>query len=112
MKKYKIVLGAAFLPLAVLVYWGWVTVRGGFSARDRPSAVEAFVARNARAMAVPSSDRNRKNPYAATPENLRAGLEHFADHCAVCHANNGSGDTLFGRNMYPKPPDLRGARSQ
>jgi len=34
-------------------------------------------------------------------------LRHFADHCAVCHANDGSGETPFGRNLYPQPPDLR-----
>ena len=32
---------------------------------------------------------------------------HFADHCASCHANNGSGDTPIGRCLYPKAPDLR-----
>jgi mono/diheme cytochrome c family protein len=25
----------------------------------------------------------------------------------VCHANNGSGDTMFGKMMYPRPPDMR-----
>jgi mono/diheme cytochrome c family protein len=37
---------------------------------------------------------------------------HWADHCATCHANNGSGDTLLGRTMYPRPPDMRKAESQ
>jgi len=32
---------------------------------------------------------------------------HFADHCAICHANNGSGNTEIGRNLYPKAPDMR-----
>ena len=39
-------------------------------------------------------------------------MEHFADHCFLCHANNGSGDTSFGKNMYPKPPDMRSAETQ
>jgi mono/diheme cytochrome c family protein len=34
-------------------------------------------------------------------------MEHFADHCATCHAHDGSGDTLFGKGFYPKPPDIR-----
>jgi mono/diheme cytochrome c family protein len=34
-------------------------------------------------------------------------MMHFADHCATCHGNDGSGDSLFGRGLYPKPPDLR-----
>ena len=32
---------------------------------------------------------------------------HFADHCAVCHANDGSGQTAIGQNLYPKAPDMR-----
>jgi mono/diheme cytochrome c family protein len=35
------------------------------------------------------------------------GMAHYADHCAVCHANDGSGDTEMGRGLYPKPPDMR-----
>ena len=37
---------------------------------------------------------------------------HFADHCAICHGNDGSGDTMLGRGLYPKPPDLRAAETQ
>src|SRR5262249_28979075 len=32
---------------------------------------------------------------------------HFADHCAVCHGNDGSGNTEMGRGLYPKAPDMR-----
>ena len=32
---------------------------------------------------------------------------HFADHCASCHANDGSGGTELGQNLYPKAPDMR-----
>jgi mono/diheme cytochrome c family protein len=38
---------------------------------------------------------------------IAEGMEHYADHCATCHANNGSGDTEIGRGLYPKPPDMR-----
>jgi mono/diheme cytochrome c family protein len=37
---------------------------------------------------------------------------HWADHCAQCHANNGSGDTELGRNLYPRPPDMRRQETQ
>jgi mono/diheme cytochrome c family protein len=39
-------------------------------------------------------------------------MEHFSDHCASCHSNDGSGDTLFGKGLYPKPPDMRTAETQ
>lgn len=102
-------------PLLLLGIFGiflWSTLRSGFSAREAPSSAEVAMARVMRGLATPRSAKELKNPVAASPENLRAGLEHFADHCAVCHANNGSGDTMFGRNMYPKPPDLRQALTQ
>ena len=43
---------------------------------------------------------------------LTEALEHYADHCAVCHANNGSGDTPIGRGLYPRAPDMRTAPTQ
>src|SRR4029079_6492459 len=39
-------------------------------------------------------------------------MEHFADHGAVCPANDGSGDTEMGRGLYPRAPDMRLAATQ
>ena len=47
------------------------------------------------------------NPIAASQENFLAAREHFADHCASCHGNDGAGLTEMGRNLYPKAPDMR-----
>jgi mono/diheme cytochrome c family protein len=33
-------------------------------------------------------------------------MEHFADHCAICHGNDGRGATLIGKGLYPKAPDM------
>ena len=94
------------------VAYGIVVVRRGFSARDNPSWLESSIARKTRSMAVPSSARNMKNPVPNTPENLKEAEEHWADHCAICHANNGSGSTTIGKNLYPKAPDMRKAETQ
>jgi mono/diheme cytochrome c family protein len=48
----------------------------------------------------------------ASAENLREGRLHFADHCAICHGNDGSCDTMMGSGLYPKPPDLRLTETQ
>ncbi len=61
---------------------------------------------------MPGDARDRKNTVAASAENIEAGLAHWADHCATCHANDGSGDTTIGRNLYPKAPDMRKAPTQ
>ncbi|HWQ03136.1 MAG TPA: c-type cytochrome, partial [Candidatus Nitrosotenuis sp.] len=85
----------------------WFTARHGFSARENPSALEAFVARSIRSMGVPAEARNAKNPFPATPEILAEARDHFADHCATCHANDGSGQTTLGQNLNPRAPDMR-----
>ncbi len=87
-------------------------VRRGLSARAEPGAVEVAIARAMRLLATPSAVRHRQNPLPATEEALDEGLEHFADHCAVCHANDGSGDSSIGSNLYPKAPDMRAAATQ
>ena len=79
----------------------------GLESRSTPSAFETRVARLARGVAVPADVRGRRNPTASTAESLAEGMAHFADHCAGCHANDGSGATEMGRGLYPKAPDMR-----
>src|SRR5882757_6725276 len=79
----------------------------GLSARATPSKFEIMVARNVRHLAIPSNARLAQNPVLDSPEDLRDARLHFADHCAICHANDGSGQSMIGGGLYPKPPDLR-----
>jgi mono/diheme cytochrome c family protein len=86
----------------------YVIVRGhGFTSRATPGPLETRVARAARRWAIPDEDRKRTNPKPQDAASLKEGMEHFADHCALCHANDGSGNTEVGRGLYPKVPDLR-----
>jgi mono/diheme cytochrome c family protein len=75
-------------------------------------SIEAFVARRLRRLAIPRSARQAQNPVPATPEVLAEARAHFADHCASCHGNDGSGQTEIGQNLYPKAPDMRQADTQ
>jgi mono/diheme cytochrome c family protein len=105
------------LVLIVLVIAGVtaavaVLVHHGISARDQPTALETFVARQMRHLAVPRSERQAPNPVPATPEVLAEARAHFADHCASCHGNDGSGQTEIGQHLYPKAPDMRQADTQ
>ena len=88
------------------------TAAHGFGANAQPTAVEAWAARKARNLALPSSERERPNPIPNTPEVLSEARAHWADHCAVCHANNGSGETEMGKHMYPPAPDMRERETQ
>jgi mono/diheme cytochrome c family protein len=89
-----------------------VTLRGGIGARTEPSAMEAAIARRMRDAAIPAEAKRAANPLPATPAVLADGRAHFADHCASCHANDGSGDTKLGRSLYPRAPDMRKAGTQ
>jgi mono/diheme cytochrome c family protein len=79
----------------------------GLDAMAQPGALETWVARAGRRVAVPSAIRKMTNPTPKSAESVADGMAHFADHCAVCHANDGSGDTEIGRGLYPKAPDMR-----
>jgi mono/diheme cytochrome c family protein len=98
-----VALGAATVAASLLLIR---TLRYGFSAQDEPTRIEHALARAMRHYAVPSELRDRRNPVPLTPEVLAEARAHFADHCAVCHGNDGKGDTAIGRNLYPKAPDM------
>jgi mono/diheme cytochrome c family protein len=107
---------AGAIALAVIVGGGGLiflkTGANGFSARAQPSALEHFAARQARALASPTGARDRANPVADSPEVLSDARAHWADHCAACHSNNGSGDAEMGKHLYPPAPDMRQADTQ
>lgn len=84
---------------------------GGLSARPEPSKLEAELALAARIRALPARYRELKNPVTLDEKSFRRAMEHWADHCASCHANDGSGSQM-GRLMYPRAPDLCAARTQ
>ena len=101
----------AFLSLAAVctvgVWLGYQLFTTGFSAKTEPHAIEVFLARQIRHLAIPIEKRNAQNPIPLSPDVMKESLAHFADHCATCHANDGSGETPIGKNVYPKAPDLR-----
>jgi mono/diheme cytochrome c family protein len=101
------------LVISALAFLGLVAgaatslLHDGLSSRATPNRFEVVVARTARHLAIPSNAQLAQNPILASEEDLRDARLHFADHCAICHGNDGSGQTPFGIGLYPKPPDLR-----
>ena len=103
--RYVVVLAVAVVALiGALVI---VRSMNGFSARSAPSSLERMMATMAREYAVPQRMRGAANPVVFSADIFSEGRAHFADHCAGCHANDGSGDTEMGRKMYPRAPDMR-----
>lgn len=79
----------------------------GLTAKPQPGAIETFAAQRLRNAVIGFRSRDIRDPLPTTDESIAEGRAHFADHCASCHANDGSGDTEMGRGLYPKAPDMR-----
>lgn len=111
------ILKGALIAMAVLItvgaIAGYAFVKStGLSARATPGPMETAMARRVRAWAVPSDYRELRNPVLRNEESVRSGMEHFADHCATCHGNDGSGDAEMGKGMFPPAPDMRTSATQ
>ena len=112
MSLIKIALVLVFILVVAGLGVGWWIQGRGFSALDEPGGVETFVAGRLRKLAMPETARDSENPVSKGPEIMASAMAHYVDHCAVCHANNGSGDSTIGRGLYPKTPDLRQSNTQ
>jgi mono/diheme cytochrome c family protein len=105
------------IGLAVLVLAGvgaWLSgLFGSYpGARGVPTRTEAMLARSLRSWAIPRGARNGRNPFHNSPELIQESARHFADHCASCHGNDGSGATEMGRNFFPRVPDMLSEATQ
>jgi mono/diheme cytochrome c family protein len=108
----RVVVGLLAIVGAIAIAGGaWFAARG-IGARNAPGRAETFLARRLRSAAIPRAARDERNPVAASADAMKEGMEHFADHCAICHANDGSGDTEMGRGLNPRAPDMRQAATQ
>lgn len=108
--KAFLMLVALIIVVGAVAFWYFVST--GVSARERPGAVEEFLATRVRNMAIARHAKSLTSPVPPTVDTVAEGRGHFADHCAICHGNDGSGDTEVGRNLYPKAPDMRLAATQ
>jgi mono/diheme cytochrome c family protein len=108
----KAVLRAFLLLMVTAGVAAFAIVRRGVSTSAPPPWAEEWLARSMRALATPCAVRDRPNPLAASDEVRRDARVHFADRCASCHANDGSGDTPMGRRLYPRAPDMRARPTQ
>jgi hypothetical protein len=79
---------------------------GGLSADTTPGRLERAIATRLVRMSIPADARQLQNPLRSTPDAWRTIVDHYQDHCAVCHGKDGRGGTEMGQNMYPKVPDF------
>ena len=102
MKSIVAIFGAALVGVAFYIF----ILPNFFSARGAPGSFETWAVIRLRHLAVPKEVRDQQNPIKSTDEVLTESREHFADHCATCHGNDGRGKTEMGPNFYPPVPDM------
>src|SRR5205807_685585 len=90
----------------------WVPSVRGSQRPKKPSDFEYAIANWALAVSIPSASKALKNPIHGAPAELADAKEHYKEHCAVCHAENGSGKTETAAGMSPEVPDLRAKHIQ
>jgi mono/diheme cytochrome c family protein len=114
MQKVILSVLSSLVVIVLILTGGFFYLRGqGFSAREEPTWMERIMARNARKIATPPDAKNLTNPrLQQTAEMVSEADEHFVEHCGICHGIDGRGDTVIGRNLYPKVPDMSAANTQ
>lgn len=113
MQLLRILAWTTACGIAVAVGWSfWYMRSHGFSAREKPAGYEAFIARHFRRLASEPGAKSLKNPVEPTPLAIAEARDHFADHCATCHGNDGGGMTQINAGLYPPAPDMRQAETQ
>ena len=100
------------IPVIVVIAGFFWLCSTGLNARDMPGSLETRLAITLQRLAIPRAERELSNPMQATPELLVEARRHFADHCASCHGNDGSGATEMGQKLYPRVPDMRLPQTQ
>ena len=86
-------------------FYRYITA-GGLIARQKPSALEIFVARKLVNLSIPRESKALKNPLSDNGAAVAAGRELYAKNCEVCHGYDGSGKTDTASGLYPQPIDL------
>lgn len=112
LSRVQLSAGIALAILAICAVLIFRVGEQGLSARRQASSLESFLAEHTRIFFIPIKARKLKNPLPSSAVLIEQGRNHWADHCATCHANNGSGDTEMGTNLYPRVPDMRGTGTQ
>ncbi|HEY2573129.1 MAG TPA: cytochrome c, partial [Verrucomicrobiaceae bacterium] len=101
------------LALLLLVCFGGGALiqflkHGGLTARQKPTAIESFVAHGLVDWSIPAEAKALKNPVQATAATLEAGRALYQKSCEVCHGYDGNGRTAAGGGMFPSPAVLGG----
>src|SRR5258705_11387717 len=78
MRIGKAILLVSIVLLLVVGLWlYWTLTNHGFSRRERPRTIGAFLARKARGLATPAEVKSLKNPLPSTPLSIAGSVPHM-----------------------------------
>ena len=105
----RLVLAASAVLFGVMLVLSYRYVaNGGMSARQKPSALEAFVGQHLVQLGISNQAKDRKNPQDTGPgsADVATGRAISIEQCQGCHGPDGTGRTAAGGGLYPPPLDL------
>jgi len=99
-------IGLVLILIGALAYH-YITT-GGLTARQKPAALETFVANHLLELSIPKAATELKNPlnFSVNGADASAGHALYQKNCEVCHGYDGRGKTAAGSGLYPPPSDL------
>src|ERR1700694_1396521 len=105
-----VVLGI-MLTLAVILIGAFALVESGAipaNADAKPSQLETWIARTSLDATLRRDAPKGQNPVALSDQNLIAGVNLFAQNCAVCHgsAKGAASASPIAKGLYQKPPQF------
>ncbi len=97
--------------IAVGLGCGYLALRSGMipaNADATPGAFEEWAAQTSLDATLHSEAPTTPNPVAMTDANLIAGIDLYAQHCAICHgtAKGDASASPVAKGLYPPPPQL------
>ncbi len=95
--------------VALLAAAGLVAIFEGVlpaGADNKPSKIEAWVARTSLHAAVTRDTKNLTNPLQPTDDNLASGLKLYGQNCAVCHGASDGKPSDIAQGLNIKAPQL------
>lgn len=108
---FKSFLFSIFLALVLGAVALYLVLTNGVvpaAADTGPIALERWAARTSLHATLAREAPQGSNPVPLTDANLIAGVQLFAQHCAICHgtAKGDASASAVARGEYPKPPQL------
>jgi len=99
------------VAILVALLGGYLVLRSGFipaNADAQPGQLETWAANTSLDATLAREAPTIPNPVALTDENLIAGVDLYAQHCAICHgtAKGEASASPVAQGEYPPPPQL------